>query len=214
MCRAKLRPGVRGVALGVVLLTTSCGDDSVDSSAQQAAGAECCEEELATTPLPDTSLYLLESEWQDQDATARKLAASRGVVQIAAMIFTNCQYACPRTLADLRAVDDAIPAAQRDRVHFLLMSLDDERDQPEVLKAYAEREGLDPQRWTLLHGDGDAVREVAAVLGISYRKTETGDFAHSNVLTVLDRDGNIAHQEKGLGAAPEPIAAAVAEALK
>ena len=204
------RNGAPGPALLAVLLASACGEDSAES----AAGAECCEEELAATPLPDTSIYLLESEWQDQNAVVRPLSNSRGTVQIAAMIFTNCSYACPRTLADLRAVDAAIPPAQRDRVHFLLMSFDDERDQPEVLKAYAEREGLDPARWTLLHGESDAVREVAAVLGISYRKTETGDFAHSNVLTVLDRDGNIAHQERGLGADLAVTAAAVAELLQ
>ena len=49
-------------------------------------------------------------------------------------------------------------------------------DTPERLKAYAEDHGLDPAHWTLYHGDEKAVRELAAALGVRYRRDASGGF--------------------------------------
>ena len=142
------------------------------------------------------------------------MAVAASVV-VAAMVFTHCAYACPRILVDLQAIEDQIPAEQRDQVRWLLVSMDSDRDTPEVLNTYAEDNSLDTSRWTLLHGDDFAVRGIAAALGVRYKKDVNGNFAHSNVITVLDREGRIAHQLQGLGTEPTPsieaIQAAVAE---
>jgi protein SCO1/2 len=40
------------------------------------------------------------------------------------------------------------------------------------------------------------------VLGIRYKRDARGDFDHSNVISVLDREGVIRHQQLGLGQDP------------
>jgi protein SCO1/2 len=77
--------------------------------------------------------------------------------------------------------------------------LDSERDTPAVLKSYREKRQLTPELWTLLRGEPDDVRELAALLGISYERDTRGQFAHSNVITVLNAEGEIVHQQVGLG---------------
>lgn len=185
----------------------------ISCSTQPEEAAPCCstEEPAAATPttLPDTSLYLLDSEWQDESASARQLDDFRGEVVVAAMVFTNCAYACPRILVDLQAIEEQIPVEQRDQVRWLLVSMDSERDTPEVLNAYAKENSLDSERWTLLHGDDFAVRGIAAALGVRYKKDVNGNFAHSNLITVLDREGRIAHQLVGLGTEPTPSIEAI-----
>jgi protein SCO1/2 len=79
------------------------------------------------------------------------------------------------------------------------VSIDPEHDTPEALRALARARGLDPSRWRLLGAPDDTVREVAAVLGIRYRRLADGSFNHSSVITLLDRAGVIQARVEGLG---------------
>jgi protein SCO1/2 len=56
---------------------------------------------------------------------------------------------------------------------------------------------LDGQ-WTLLRGDNGAVQELAMLLGVKFKKDARGQFAHSNLLTLLNAEGEIVHQHAGL----------------
>lgn len=188
--------------LALTLLTVACqGDHGHDLTG---AGDSCCTEEppeaAPTSGVPDTSLYLLDAAFQDQDGTGFQLENLRGRPVVVAMIFTHCAYACPRILADLKAIEAELSERRRAGSRFLLISMDTARDTPEVLASYAETHGLDLDRWTLLHGSDFAVRGVAGALGVRYKRDGNGDFAHSNLITVLDGDGRIAHQLEGLNA--------------
>jgi protein SCO1/2 len=85
-------------------------------------------------------------------------------------------------------------------VGFVLVSLDPARDTPGQLAAWAARTQLDSARWTLLNGDAEAVREVAAALGVRYQPQADDELAHTNAITVLDPAGIVVHQQVGLGA--------------
>ncbi|MDF1838039.1 MAG: SCO family protein [Planctomycetota bacterium] len=175
----------------------------------------CCSEDVpaAAGALPDSSIYNLESLWTDQAGQEHALEDFRGTVTVAAMIFTNCEYACPRIIADLKAIEGTLTKGDLAQVRWLLLSMDSDRDLPAVLKAYAERNQLDTARWTLLHGDASAVREMGATLGIRYKKDPKGNYSHSNLITVLDRDGQVQHQLEGLGATNTETVASISEII-
>lgn len=180
------------------------------------AGAElppCCAEEgeLGAAPLPEDSLWQVAAAWQDQEGRAFALSELRGEIVVTTMMFSTCQYACPRTLADLQGIESALPPDVRARVRWLLVSFDADHDSPEVLKEFAAKHALDPVRWTLLHGDAAAVRLWAAALGVRYKPTLEGGFAHSNLITVLDREGRAAIRFEGLGVDPVPAAMRIFE---
>ncbi|HIA38925.1 MAG TPA: hypothetical protein EYN86_05405 [Planctomycetes bacterium] len=174
--------------------------------------ADCCAavpQAAEISSLPDTSIYLLDTKWQDQTGADRSLHDFSNEVVVAAMIFTHCEYACPRIVIDLQEIEKQIPVEQLDKVRWLLISMDSVRDTPDVLQDYAESKNLDTSRWTLLHGDDFAVRGIAAALGVRYKKDSNGNFAHSNIITTLDTEGRIAHQLLGLGAESSPSVAAI-----
>lgn len=126
------------------------------------------------------------------------------------MFFASCGYACPLLVTDMQAIRAQLPAAVRDRAAFVLVSFDVERDTPAALRLYREQRGLD-DGWTLLHGDADAVRELAALLGVKYKQEADGMFSHSNLVTVLNPEGEIVHQRSGLrGGLPEAARALAA----
>ena len=84
-------------------------------------------------------------------------------------------------------------------IGFSFISIDPENDTPEKLKILEGQYKFTPGHWKLLTGDEDGVLELAVALGMKYRKTSALDFAHSNIITVLRRDGSIAHQQVVLG---------------
>ena len=45
--------------------------------------------------------------------------------------------------------------------------------------------------------------ELAAALGFKYKKIEGGEFSHSNLITVMDQEGKIRHQQSGLKKDPK-----------
>jgi protein SCO1/2 len=80
-------------------------------------------------------------------------------------------------------------------IRFAFFSLDSALDTPERLKTYAKDHGLDPAHWTLYQGDDKAVRELAAALGVRYRRDASGGFDHSAIITILNVDGTIVAQQ-------------------
>lgn len=77
--------------------------------------------------------------------------------------------------------------------------LDPRRDTPEALANFRTLRGLPADTWTLLHGAPDDILELAALLGVKYKEEANGQFAHSNVITVLNAEGEKVHQLVGLG---------------
>ena len=148
--------------------------------------------------MTDKSLYQLDSVWTSDVGREVNLGVLRGRPQVVAMFFAHCEYACPIIVENVRAIERALPDALRGQVDFLLVSFDTERDTPEALRAYRANRKLPTANWTLLRGREDDVRELAALLGINYQRDARGQFSHSNVITVLNAEGEVVFQQAGL----------------
>ncbi len=172
-------------------------------AAQTNAVRHCCcaaaqESAQLTVRLTDKSIYQLDSVWTNDAGAAVKLDSLRGRPQLVAMFFANCTYACPLLVYQMQQMESALPAALRDKVGFTLVSFDSERDTPAALRQYRVAHGLDQARWTLLRGGPDQVLELGALLNVRFKKDAQGQFLHSNVITLLNGDGEIALQNVGL----------------
>jgi protein SCO1/2 len=159
----------------------------------------CAKVEPAFSPFSDKSLYQTESKWTTDTKQQVSLAELKGRPQVVAMIFTSCQYACPIILNDLKRIEAALKPGLRARVGFTLVTFDTKRDTAEVLAGYRDSRHLTSKTWTLLRGESDDVLELAALLGVKYKEDANGQFAHSNIITVLNASGEIVHQQVGLG---------------
>ena len=58
-------------------------------------------------------------------------------------------------------------------------------------------------------GDDDAVRELAAALGVGYRPDGPGGFDHTAVISLLDDKGDIVFQQRGTQASSDELLAKV-----
>lgn len=174
----------------------------------------CCRVAVPLGEPTDKSLYLLDSKWTSDVGKTIPLSVLRGRPQVVAMFFSTCEYACPIIVHDMKILEAKLPAEVRAKTDFLLVSFDTKRDTPAALAAYRTKEKLPAANWTILRGGEDDVRELAALLGINYSQDARGQFAHSNVITVLNAEGEIAFQQPGLNAEPTALVDAVSKAAK
>lgn len=80
-------------------------------------------------------------------------------------IFTNCQDYCPMVTQKLKMTRNMMVDSVRDEVWFLSISIDPERDTPEAMKAFAEKQGVDQSRWLFLTGDKQNLDFIVKRLG-------------------------------------------------
>ncbi|HXT40002.1 MAG TPA: SCO family protein [Candidatus Angelobacter sp.] len=162
------------------------------------AGCACCAKSKAPGEFTDRSLYQVGSVWTDDAARPVRLGSLKGRPQIITMFFANCQYACPVLVHDMKRIEQALPENVRTNVGFVLVSFDSKRDTVDALRDYRTRNDLNMNRWTLLRGEPDDVLELAALLGVNFKQGADGQFAHSNIITLLNADGEIVHRQIGL----------------
>ena len=160
--------------------------------------------QLLHADYPGDSVYLLESEWLNQDSKKIYLRDLAGKKLVLSMTYTSCQHTCPTIVSNMQAIEKTLSKADRDKVRFVLVSLMPQSDTPEVLKIYANKRGL--KGWTLLSGNDGDVRMLAMVLDVKYKAVGDNEIAHSNLITILDDQGRIEQRVIGTGSNPDLIA--------
>ena len=92
-------------------------------------------------------------ELTDAQGRPFRLADLRGRAVVVSFIYTTCNGTCPLTTAALDRVRSALKARHLwgDRVAFVSITLDPERDTPEVLRRYASIYRAEPSRLALPH---------------------------------------------------------------
>lgn len=160
--------------------------------------SSCCPTDVGFGEYSENSIYQVGSKWKNQDAKEMELGDLKGKVQVVSLIFSNCTYACPILLNDMKKVEAELNSKLFKELNFTLISIDHERDNPEVLKTYSINKKLDLSYWNLLTSSKENIRELAALFGFKYKKEENGDYSHSNMIIVLDQNGEIAHMHTGL----------------
>lgn len=162
----------------------------------------------------DKSLYQVESRWTTDAGKLIKLGDLAGKPQVVLMFFSRCTTACPILMNDLKRISAALTPEQRAKVGFTMVSFDAEHDTPAALAEYRRAWGLPKDNWTLLNGKPDDVLELAALLGVKYKQDANGQFAHSNVISVLNARGEIAYQQTGLNADVDETVQALVKLVK
>lgn len=151
----------------------------------------------AKSPLPGASIFQLESEWKNQKGENIKLANLRGIPRIVVMLYTGCDTACPLIVEDLKEIAKEVDTKRPSKIDVSIFSVDSFRETPASLSAFSVKRKL-PSHWSLFAANADAVAELAASLGVRYKRLTNGDFIHSNIIYFLDTNGEIVAQKEGL----------------
>jgi protein SCO1 len=132
------------------------------------------------------------------------LSDLRGRVVAVAFIYTSCTDVCPLLTEKMAQVRDKLGPDFGGSIAFVSITVDPERDTPEVLKGYAEAFGADRGGWHFLTGEPTAIREVARRYGVVISAPVSGgDIGHTLLTSLIDRHGTLRVQYLGYRFDPE-----------
>jgi protein SCO1/2 len=128
----------------------------------------------------------------DQDGRTRTLEDFKGKVVVVFFGFTQCPDVCPTTLAELAQVKKAL-GPDGDKVQGVFITVDPERDKPELLKAYLE--SFDPG-FVALRGTPEQLKATAKEFKIYYAKVpgktpESYTMDHTAASFLFDPQGRV-----------------------
>ena len=130
-------------------------------------------------------------ELPDVDGQPRTLADWKGKVTVVFFGYTQCPDVCPTTMAELAQVKKSL-GADGDKLQGLFVTIDPERDTPQVLQSYLA--SFDPS-FIALRGTTEQTQAAAKEFKIFYAKVPgkvEGSYTmdHTAGAFVIDRDGN------------------------
>ncbi|MFF2480795.1 SCO family protein [Paenibacillus sp. NPDC058071] len=161
-------------AMGIYLLITNLSQNDEKMPIQKAAPA---------------------FELSDIDGNEVSLASTNGKARLVYFYFANCPDVCPPTTFLLSETQDLLEkkGVLGKSAEMISITFDPERDTPEVIRAFAERNFAEPNNgWRFLRGEGDATIQLAQDFGVGVKKDEVNkSFIHFNTITLVDKDGQI-----------------------
>jgi len=146
--------------------------------------------------------YATDFRLTDPDGKERTLVDFRGKAVLIFFGFTQCPDVCPTALARAAEVKRLL-GTDGDRFQTLFITVDPERDTPEVLKAYTS--AFDPS-FVGLYGDAQRTAETAKDFKVYYKKVDgktptSYTMDHSAGSYVYDTQGRLRiYQRYGSGA--------------
>jgi protein SCO1 len=198
--RARRRLTIIGVVAVVVLFAIAIVVGRQASSPPKAPPASLGD--VVDNPLPSNIAQL---PLVDETGRATNLAAFQGKIVVLTDFMTLCQEVCPITTAQLNQVDKAVTkAGLADKVQFVEITVDPERDTPDQLHAYRAFADL-PSNFSLLTGTAQNLATLWKYFGVGYDRVPednppginwrtgqplTYDLQHTDVLMYLDASGH------------------------
>jgi protein SCO1 len=138
----------------------------------------------------------------DASGQTKTLADFKGKIAVVFFGFAQCPDVCPTTMAEIAEVKKSL-GKDGEKVTAIFITVDPERDTPQVLKAYME--SFDPS-FTALRGSPEQVAQLAKDFKVYYKKVEgktptSYTYDHTAASFVFDTEGKLRlYTRYGMGA--------------
>lgn len=137
--------------------------------------------------------YAKDFQLTDFNGQARSLKDYRGKIVVMFFGYTQCPDVCPTSLTELVAVKKLL-GADGDKLQALFVSVDPERDTPEVLKTYMAN--FDPGFVALYAGTPEKLLALAKDYKVYFKKVEgktptSYTMDHSAGMYIYDTEGQL-----------------------
>jgi len=138
-----------------------------------------------------------------QDRAPVSLGDYRGKVVAVTFILTFCTTMCPFLTPTMSFVQDQLGPDFGQKIAFVSITVDPQRDTPEVLKDYAQAFGANLNGWAFLTGSPDAIADVTRRYGVFAARTGDDNVDHTFLTSIIDQRGILRVQYVGVRFDPE-----------
>lgn len=133
-----------------------------------------------------------EFSFTDQNGKTVSNKDYEGKVYVLEFFFTTCPSICPKMNANMVEIQNAF-SNEKD-FGIASFSITPHIDTPEVLKTYADKNGVTSSNWHLMTGDVDEIYKLANegfYLYTAKDESVEGGFEHSGNFALIDKNGFI-----------------------
>lgn len=141
------------------------------------------------------SIFTLTSQWQDQNGKNKHFKDYKGKIIVLSMIYTSCDYSCPLITRKLKQIYKKTSKKTLKNTQFLMVTFDPKTDTPKKLKEYSLAQKLDESRFALLTSNSENAHILGLTIGFQYKQMPDGNYSHSNLVTIFDKNGAMVHQQ-------------------
>jgi protein SCO1/2 len=130
----------------------------------------------------------------DQDGQRLTNEDLRGKIVLYSFGCAHCGPPGPQSIQMMREVQDRLDEVDFGEIPFKMVtiSFDPEHDTPDVLRAYAEEAGADPDLWRFVTGDPTRLKYIlGSGFEVYYKPNEDGSFTFDQVFVLVDGWGII-----------------------
>ena len=189
---------VGALSMGAMAVLTACSEQKPSFASVDVTGAN----------------YAKDFELTDHNGQVRHLTDFKGKVVVMFFGFTQCPDVCPTSMAELAEVKQLL-GKDGDRLQGLFVTVDPERDTPEVLKAYMGN--FDPS-FLALTTTPEKLAALAKDYKVYYKKVEgktptSYTMDHSAGSYIYDLQGNLRLFTR-YGSGAKVLASDIAQLLK
>lgn len=158
---------------------------------------EITEKDTIHHRIADFKFVNQDSNWVSNDTFKDK-------IYVADFFFTSCPTICPVMKAQMLRVYDSIQ--NQPDVVILSHTIDPKHDSVAVLKEFADRLGVESDKWHFVTGEKDDIYKIGQtsyMVSASEDPTEPGGYIHSGAFILVDKDRRV----RGLydGTKPEQV---------
>jgi protein SCO1 len=118
----------------------------------------------------------------------------QGKIMVVNFFFTYCETICPPMMNTMRKLQKSFDTKNKDKIHFVSMSIDPEYDVADTLKQFADKLGVNHDNWWLLTTDTNTVYNYSRNEFKLHLADPNGDGAaggHTDMFVLLDRKKQI-----------------------
>jgi protein SCO1 len=115
----------------------------------------------------------------------------RGKTVLLNFVFTHCPTVCPTQTKALMRVMEMLPGDVRERTHVVSVSIDPERDTPEVLRDFATKLSVDLDHWTFVTGAKTAIANINRAYSAQALPEGALPLDHRTEVRLIDASGKL-----------------------
>ncbi len=140
------------------------------------------------------TIYKTIPDWEfyNQDSTLVNQNTVKGKIYITDFFFTSCNTICPTMHRNLKIIYDAFK--NNNNVIFLSHTIDYKYDKPSKLKKYAEKLGVDTQKWVFVWGEKNKIYSLAEkdyLVAVQEDSKAVDGYIHQGWLVLVDKEGRL-----------------------
>ncbi|RZK48595.1 MAG: SCO family protein [Pedobacter sp.] len=128
----------------------------------------------------------------NQDSIETSSKVMQNSIYVADFFFTNCSTICPIMHRNMKTLYDEY--FNFEEVKFLSFTIDYKYDKPSVLKKYAQKLGVDNNKWIFMYGPKAEVYNLAEkdyLVAVGEDDAEKDGYIHQGWLVLIDKESRI-----------------------